>query len=182
MQRQLFGTDGIRGVAGEYPLDPKTVFAVGAALGRWIFGRHDQPEVVIGMDTRESGRWIAEHVAGGLQTSGVRSRFAGLITTPGVAYTARTGPFSAGVMISASHNPYRDNGIKILDHSGFKLPDAVEHELEQFIFAFLEKGKDVSPLRLEVDPGLDEAYLEFLLSTVPLRLDGLSMVVDAANG
>ena len=182
MQRQLFGTDGIRGVAGEYPLDPKTVFAVGAALGRWIFSRHDQPEVVIGTDTRESGRWIAEHVAGGLQTSGVRSRFAGLITTPGVAYTARTGPFSAGVMISASHNPYRDNGIKILDHSGFKLPDAVEHELEQFIFQFLEKGKDVNPLPLEVDPRLDEAYLEFLLSTFPARLDGLSMVVDAANG
>src|SRR5947207_9760689 len=124
MNRKLFGTDGIRGVAGEAPLDRATVFATGAALGRWIGRNHLNAEVVIGMDTRESGQWIAEYVAGGLSTEGVRSRFAGLITTPGVAYTARTGPFAAGVMISASHNPYEDNGIKVLDHSGFKLPDA----------------------------------------------------------
>ncbi len=93
------------------------------------------PEVVIGMDTRESGTWIAEHVAGGLAREGVRARFAGLITTPGIAHVTRTGPFAAGVMISASHNPYQDNGIKIIDHFGFKLPDEQEHTLELDILA-----------------------------------------------
>ncbi len=134
--RQLFGTDGIRGVAGEYPLDRATTFAAGIALGKWVSEHHATPEVVIGMDTRESGPWIAEQVAGGLARSGVKTRFAGLITTPGVAYIARTGPFAAGVMISASHNPYQDNGIKIIDHSGFKLPDEQEHALEREMFAF----------------------------------------------
>src|SRR3954466_5267309 len=119
MKRELFGTDGIRGVAGEYPLDAKTVFAVGKAVGQWITARHGEPEVVIGTDTRESGEQIAAFVAGGLLEAGVKASFAGLITTPGIAYTARTGAFAAGVMISASHNPYQDNGIKVLDHSGF---------------------------------------------------------------
>jgi phosphoglucosamine mutase len=182
MNRQLFGTDGIRGVAGEFPLDRKTVFAVGAALGRWISGHHLDPEVVIGMDTRESGPWIAEHVAGGLASSGVRARFAGLITTPGVAYLARTGTFSAGVMISASHNPYQDNGIKVLDHSGFKLPDEQEHAIEQQIFAIIESGVEPKPCPLTVDEGLDRQYLEFLLSTFDGRLDGMFLVIDAANG
>src|SRR6516164_7904761 len=134
IMRQLFGTDGIRGVAGEFPLNRETAFA----LGKWIAGNHTNPEVVLGMDTRESGPWIAEHVAGGLDREGVHPRFAGLITTPGVAHVARTGPFAAGVMISASHNPYRDNGIKVIDHSGFKLPDEQEHSLETDIFAWLD--------------------------------------------
>src|SRR5262245_1914760 len=123
--RKLFGTDGMRGVAGEYPLDRPTTFALGVALGKWVLAHrsetgidaNSQPEVVIGMDTRESGPWIAEHVAGGLASQGVAARFAGLISTPGLAFTAKTGPFAAGVMISASHNPYKDNGIKIIDHS-----------------------------------------------------------------
>ena len=111
---RLFGTDGIRGVAGVSPLDPATAFAVGVALARWIGTNHLDPEVAIGIDTRESGTWLAEHVAGGMEREGVRARFAGLIPTPGIAHVARTGPFAAGVMISASHNPYRDNGIKII--------------------------------------------------------------------
>src|SRR6266853_6740537 len=119
--RKLFGTDGMRGVAGEYPLDPPTTFAVGVALAKWVTDHHLSPEVaigpevVIGMDTRESGLSIAESVAGGLASHGVAARFAGLITTPGIAHVTRVGPFAAGVMISASHNPYRDNGIKIID-------------------------------------------------------------------
>ncbi len=133
--RQLFGTDGIRGTAGEYPLDRPTTFAVGVALAQWIGTNHLNPEVVLGMDTRESGPWIAEHVAGGLAQGGVRARSAGLISTPGLAYIAKTGPFAAGVMISASHNPFQDNGIKIFDHSGFKLPDQQEHTIEGYIFA-----------------------------------------------
>src|ERR1035438_7082089 len=104
--RQLFGTDGMRGVAGEYPLDLPTTFAVGVALAKWVKNRHASPEIVIGMDTRESGVSIAESVAGGLESQGVAARFAGLITTPGIAHVTRTGPFAAGIMISASHNPY----------------------------------------------------------------------------
>ncbi|MDE3168336.1 MAG: phosphoglucosamine mutase, partial [Acidobacteriota bacterium] len=107
MAKQLFGTDGIRGVAGEYPLSPEGVYAFGAALGKDAARASERPEILIAMDTRESGRWIAETVAGGLASQGARVRFTGVITTPGVAYLTRTGPFVAGVMISASHNPYQ---------------------------------------------------------------------------
>ncbi len=182
MNRTLFGTDGIRGVAGEYPLDAATVFAVGTALGQWIQRQHGAAEVVIGMDTRESGSWITAHVAAGLATVGVSARFAGLITTPGVAYLARTGDFAAGVMISASHNKYQDNGIKVLDHSGFKLPDAQEHAIEQDIFAALENGVTPRQMELDMDPSLDAEYLEYLASTVTGRLLGVSMVLDAGHG
>lgn len=180
--RKLFGTDGIRGVAGEYPLDAPTTYAVGVALAKWVNQHHAEPEVVIGMDTRESGPWIAEQVAGGLASLGVKARFAGLISTPGLAYTARTGPFAAGVMISASHNPFKDNGIKVIDHSGFKLPDEQEHELEKDIFAFIESKAETPAQKLTVDEGLDQAYISFLASTMPLRLDGMRIVLDAANG
>lgn len=180
--RQLFGTDGIRGKAGDYPLDRATAFAVGLALAKWIGNHHLDPEVVIGMDTRESGPWIAEHVAGGLAEGGVRTRFAGLITTPGLAHVARTGPFAAGVMISASHNPFQDNGIKIFDHSGFKLPDAQEHVLEQTIFQWAASGAEPKALTLSVDEGLDHAYVEHLASTLPAGLTGLRIVIDPGNG
>ncbi|HLW76067.1 MAG TPA: hypothetical protein VKS01_03760, partial [Bryobacteraceae bacterium] len=163
--RQLFGTDGMRGVAGEFPLDAATTFAAGFALGKWVSERHATPEVVIGMDTRESGPWIAASVAGGLARAGVKARFAGLITTPGIAHAARTGPFAAGVMISASHNPYRDNGVKIIDHSGYKLPDEQEHALEREMFAFLETGESAQPVELKIDPGLDREYLDYLAAT-----------------
>ena len=169
----------MRGIAGEYPLDPKTTFAVGVALARWVSAHHMNPEVVIGMDTRESGPWIAEHVAGGLARENVRARFAGLITTPGIAHATRVGTFAAGVMISASHNPYQDNGIKIIDHSGFKLPDEQEHALEREILAF---SGEPSPLSLTVDEGLDREYVEHLAATLPGGVDGLLLVVDAANG
>jgi phosphoglucosamine mutase len=131
------------------------------------------------MDTRESGPCIAEHVAGGLESVGVRGRFAGLITTPGLAHITRTGPFAAGVMISASHNPYRDNGIKIIDHSGFKLPDEQEHILEGDILAW--KGTP-APKTLVVDEGLDRAYIEHLAETLPAGLTGVRMIIDAAHG
>src|ERR687889_547246 len=98
MARQLFGTDGIRGVAGEYPLDAPTAHSLGVALGRWAKGQDNSPEIVIGMDTRESGPWLAAQVAGGLLESGVTPRFAGCITTPGVAFLTRTRNFVAGVM------------------------------------------------------------------------------------
>lgn len=182
MSRQLFGTDGIRGVAGRYPLDAPTAHALGVALGRWAKGQHTAPEVLLGMDTRESGPWLAAQVAGGLVEAGVRPRFAGLITTPGVAYLTRTRDFVAGVMISASHNPYQDNGIKVFDHSGFKLPDQQELALEQTIFEVLRNGTPAEGASLKVDAGLDLAYVDFLASTISCRLDGLEIVLDCANG
>ncbi len=180
--RQLFGTDGIRGTAGEYPLNPPTMYSLGVALARWIGSHHLDPEVVLGMDTRESGPWIAEHLAGGLAEGGVRARSAGLITTPGLAYTARTGPFAAGMMISASHNPYQDNGVKIFNHSGFKLPDKEEHQLEQFMFEWIASGAEAKPLQIRHDTGLDAAYLKFLRETLPEDLKGLYIAIDPANG
>ncbi|MBI3262046.1 MAG: phosphoglucosamine mutase, partial [Acidobacteria bacterium] len=182
MAKQLFGTDGIRGVAGEFPLDAKTAFAFGVALGGWAARHSRSPEVVIGMDTRESGPWLAEHVAGGLAAGGIRVRSADTVTTPGIAYLTRTGPFVAGVMISASHNLYQDNGIKVFDHSGYKLPDEQEHEIEQEIFAVLEGGVDVRTASLAADASLDDRYIDHLASTVDTRFDGLHLVVDCANG
>lgn len=185
MARQLFGTDGIRGVAGEMPLDRRTAFGLGVALGEWTktqsHGAEGEPEVVIGMDTRESGPWLAAAVAGGLTKSGVGTRFAGVITTPGVAYLGRTGHFVAGVMISASHNPYRDNGIKVINHSGYKLADGIEELLEARIFEWLASGEQAIDLPLEEDQDLDSIYSDFLARTVtgefPFRL-----VIDCANG
>lgn len=183
MGKQLFGTDGIRGVAGEYPLDPRTVHAFGVALAGTARHLHPDPEIVIGMDTRESGPWIAEQVAGGLTEGGVRSRLAGVVTTPGIAYLTRADEFVAGVMISASHNPYQDNGIKVFGHSGFKLPDEEEHAIEQEIFRLLENAaSDTQPKTLAIDPGLHQRYIDYLLSTVAVRLDGIRLVVDCGNG
>jgi phosphoglucosamine mutase len=181
MAKALFGTDGIRGVAGEYPLDSATIYALGLALGRDLSGAHAAPEVLIGADTRESSFSIAEMVAGGLEARGARVRFAGIITTPGVAYLTRTGPFAAGIMISASHNPYQDNGIKVFGHSGYKIPDNEEHAIEQEIFKLRESVRP-APGKLAVDPGLDQQYLEYLLAAAATRLDGMRLVIDCGNG
>jgi phosphoglucosamine mutase len=158
------------------------VHALGAALGNVAARLSPDPEVVIGMDTRESGPWIAAQVAGGLARRGVGVRSAGITTTPGVAYLTRTGAFVAGVMISASHNPYRDNGIKVFGHSGFKLPDDEEHAIEQDIFALLEAGIEPASRELVQDPELDWQYVDALASTMDRELGGLRMVVDCGNG
>ncbi len=187
MSKLLFGTDGIRGVAGEPPMDARTAYALGVALGAWARESHpeDLPagsaEVVIGMDTRESGPWLAEQVAGGLARAGVGARFAGIITTPGVAYLTRTGPFVAGVMISASHNPYQDNGLKVISHSGYKLPDDVEIHFESLMNQWLSSGQAAEPKKLTIDPSLDNLYTDYLASTVTTRF-ALNIVVDCANG
>ena len=130
--RQLFGTDGIRAVAGEPPLDKRTIFAVGKALAKTLAksAGHGDLRVVMGMDTRESGQWIAATLAAGLNAGGSSVEWAGVITTPAIALLARTHGFSAGVVISASHNPWQDNGIKIFGSNGYKLPDAVELGIE----------------------------------------------------
>ena len=189
MGKELFGTDGIRGVAGQYPLDAATVYALGVALGDDV-RRKGSPEagaeVLIGADTRESGPWIAETLARGLGSRGVQVRYAGVITTPGVAYLTRSGDFVAGVMISASHNHYRDNGLKVFGHSGYKLLDTEEDAIEQEIFAFEEQGvapeQLVEPAALPVDESLDRQYLEYLVSTVSVHFDGLRIAMDCGNG
>ena len=181
MAKQLFGTDGIRGVAGEFPLDRQTAHAFGVVLGKWAARHSGRPEVVIGMDTRESGAWLANQVAGGLAEAGARTHFAGIITTPGIAYLTRTETFVAGVMISASHNTYQDNGLKVFGHTGFKLPDDEEHLLEQEIFRLLEEGVEASEASYSVEKALDQRYLDYLASTVG-SLEGVSLVLDCGHG
>jgi phosphoglucosamine mutase len=182
--RHLFGTDGIRGVAGEFPLDPRTTFAIGRALGLYLARQHASLHVVIGMDTRESGPQIAEHVAAGLASAGATAESAGVITTPGVAYLARTRDFAAGIVISASHNPWRDNGIKIFGHDGFKLTDAAEMEIEAIIFSEINGSAAPPPILapLHHDSSLDHDYAEWLLNHVSGRLGGIRAVIDCANG
>jgi len=182
VSRTLFGTDGIRGVAGQYPLDRKTVNAIGASLGHWLLRSHQQPQVVIGMDTRESGPWLAAELADGLARCGVPVEFAGITTTPGIAFLAKNGPFAAGAMISASHNPYQDNGIKLIGHSGYKLPDEQEEALETEILALAGRDSESPPAPLTVNQGLDRSYIDYLASTLPDGLGGLRIVADCANG
>ncbi|MCU1313438.1 MAG: phosphoglucosamine mutase, partial [Acidobacteriaceae bacterium] len=122
--RKLFGTDGIRAIAGEAPLDVRTIHAVGLALAHTLT-RHSaaRRRVLLGMDTRESSEWISTTIAAGLREGGVTVESAGVITTPGIAYLTRKHAFAAGVVISASHNPWQDNGIKVFGGDGYKLPD-----------------------------------------------------------
>jgi len=180
--KQLFGTDGIRGVAGEYPLDPATVYAFGVALGHDAIRARPDAEVLIGTDTRESGQWIAEMAAGGVKAAGARVRYAGVVTTPGVAYLTRTGPFVAGVVISASHNPYRDNGLKVFGHNGFKLPDEEEAAIEREILRLRESALDPKPAPLAAEDEWAGKYLEFLVSLGTMRLGGVKLAMDCGNG
>src|SRR5437879_2004432 len=134
MAKEFFGTDGIRGVPGTSPLDDATLYATGRSLGAFLKREHGAAHVLIGMDTRESGPHIASLLAAGLAQAGATVAFAGIITTPGVACLVRQNDFQAGVVISASHNPFQDNGVKLFSHAGMKFPDAVEEELEDDIF------------------------------------------------
>jgi phosphoglucosamine mutase len=184
--RKLFGTDGIRAVAGETPLDPTTIFAVGLALGHTLRKTTAEPKVILGRDTRESGPWIAATLAAGLRETGVQVESAGVITTPAVAFLARTHGFQAGVVISASHNPWKDNGIKLFGADGFKLADAVELAMEEeiLIHAAQIAAPDPASLPPVVDnPAFQEDYIQFLIDCVPsLSLKGLRIVADCANG
>ena len=182
MQKQLFGTDGIRGVAGEYPLDPATVYAFGVALGHDAVRARPDAEILIGTDTRESGEWIAEMAAGGLKEAGARVRYAGVVTTPGVAYLTRTGPFLAGLVISASHNPYQDNGLKVFAHNGFKLPDEEEAAVEREILRLRDAGVNPRPAALATEDEWGGKYRDFLVSLATMRLDGVKLAMDCGNG
>jgi phosphoglucosamine mutase len=184
-ERKLFGTDGIRGIAGEPPLDGKTVYATGLALGHSLRGKAET-KVLLGRDTRESGPWIAATMAAALRETGVQIQSAGVIPTPGVAFLTRTHGFAAGVVISASHNPWRDNGIKLFGADGFKLPDATELAIEDEIARHAENADvpDVKNLpAIEDDAALRSDYIKFLMDCVPeLKLQGLRIVADCANG
>jgi phosphoglucosamine mutase len=184
--RKLFGTDGIRAMAGEPPLDAKTIYAVGVALAHQLKTTHAHPSLILGMDTRESGNWIAAVLTAGLETGGATVRCAGVITTPAIAYLARKHGFSAGVVISASHNPWHDNGIKVFGGDGYKLPDATELHIEEEIFRQLETVAAPDPAKLS-PPSVNETfradYEAFLLSAVPgLNLNDIKLVIDCANG
>ena len=187
--RRLFGTDGIRGVAGEFPLDAGTVRSIGRALGRRLAGQGVKPRVVLGQDTRESSGWIADALAAALASAAVEVKSAGVITTPGVAYLAHTRGFSAGVVISASHNPWTDNGIKVFGADGYKLADAVELEIEKEIFSELaagnaanDNGTSAAP-SLPGDKGLHDAYVEWLAAQVAgVDFSPMHVMADCANG
>ncbi len=184
--RKLFGTDGIRAIAGETPLDRKTIFAVGVALAHSLKRRDAQPKVLLGMDTRESSTWISAVITAGLERGGAQVANAGVITTPAVAYLTREHGFAAGVVISASHNPWQDNGIKVFGADGYKLPDEVELGIEDEIFRQLA-DLQISELDTLASPPVEEhfrrGYEAFLRAAVPgLTLAGKRIVVDCANG
>jgi len=187
--RQLFGTDGIRGVAGEFPLTRDSVYWIGRALGHDLVRVNTKARVVIGQDTRVSSRWIADRFLQGLASVGVETCSAGVITTPGVAFLARSQRFDAGVVISASHNPWTDNGIKVFSGDGYKLPDARELAIEKEIFALLQDPDAVpaadSTAAVSSLPGeetLRQAYVRWLAGGVSTDLSGLRVAVDCANG
>jgi len=188
-QRQLFGTDGIRGVAGEFPLTTQSAYLIGRALGHDLIHTVAKPQAVIGQDTRESSRWIADRVSEGLAAVGVDVHSAGIITTPGVAFLARSRNMAAGVVISASHNPWTDNGIKVFSGDGFKLTDARELAIEKEIFAQLENPASADDTALKIPrpslPGesqLRHAYIHSLAASVSSDLSKLRVLVDCANG
>ncbi len=183
--KKLFGTDGIRGVAGQSPLDAATVNAIGVALAHSLAATTKAPRVLLGMDTRESSDWIAATLTAGLLAAGATVESAGVITTPAVAFLTRAHKFAAGVVISASHNPWQDNGIKLFGPDGYKLPDSTELAIEDEIFRQLSFANTL-PLET-VPPMVNDAdraeYVRFLLAAVPgLSLDGRRIVIDCANG
>ncbi|HET6373106.1 MAG TPA: phosphoglucosamine mutase [Candidatus Polarisedimenticolia bacterium] len=188
--KKLFGTDGIRGSAGSYPLDQDTVTRVGAALAQTLRAhgpREAVPRILLGRDTRESGAWIERAVAAGIALGGGECVSAGVIPTPGVAYLTRSLGLAAGVMLSASHNPYRDNGIKIFSETGYKLADSEEAEIEAMVLegnpSMTVAGQPGRPEE-QGDPALAGKYAAFLLESVApgTPFSGLSAVIDCANG
>jgi phosphoglucosamine mutase len=187
--KKLFGTDGIRGQAGEFPLDPATIHVIGKSLARHLAEtKGSAPTIVIGRDTRESGPWIEEALISGAREAGAQIQSAEVITTPGVAYLTRTLAADAGIVISASHNPFHDNGIKVFQPSGRKVDDAVERQIESDI-----AGANVSSITATLPKKvadlieyseLSERYVSYLTDEIGkgLSLANLKLVLDCANG
>jgi phosphoglucosamine mutase len=184
VSRRYFGTDGVRGTVGQAPMTPDFVLRLGYAAGKVLAGKAQDPAVLIGKDTRISGYMIEAALEAGFSAAGVDVLLCGPLPTPGVAYLARALRLSAGVVISASHNPYADNGIKIFSGDGYKLPDAVESEIERALEAPIgcnESAKLGKARRVDDAAG---RYIEFCKSCFPADLDlkGLRIVVDCAHG
>jgi phosphoglucosamine mutase len=185
--KPLFGTDGIRGEAGKFPLDAPTVSAIGYSLASHLSRTTGPPEIVIGRDTRESGDWLERALIDGATHGGGKCLSAGVITTPGVAFLTRKLDADAGVVISASHNPYQDNGIKIFSPSGEKMDDSVERVIESDIFAGVtlpSSTSELEPPSPQQEADLQQQYLAFLSDQIAAGLDlrGLKIVIDCANG
>ena len=185
---RLFGTDGVRGKAGEHPLDHSTVARLGAALVRAL-QHHRSADAgrpihfIVGRDTRESGEWIEQELARGISSAGGVLTSGGIIPTPAVAYVAREMDFDAGIVISASHNPFEDNGIKVFSGRGEKFTEALEREVEAIVADqswTVDGAVAPSPSRADVI----EAYIEHALLALPNphRLGHLKIAIDAANG
>lgn len=189
MSRKLFGTDGVRGVANIHPMTSEVALALGKGITHLFFKKSNshQSRVVIGKDTRRSSYMLEMALASGICSAGADAILLGPLPTPAIAFITRAMRADAGVVISASHNPFQDNGIKFFDHTGFKLPDQLENKLEKLIES--EEFKKIQPTgkeigkayRVEDAPG---RYIEFLKSSFPkdLNLEGLKIVVDCANG
>jgi len=187
-KRNLFGTDGVRGVANEYPMTAEMAMQIGRGAA-YVLNKDakKRPEIVIGKDARLSGYMFENAISGGICSMGGNVTLAGLLPTPGVAFLTRDIGADAGIVISASHNQFQDNGIKIFSHDGFKLPDEVEAEIENLIFS--DKLDSLRPTgagigRVKRLDDASERYVEFLKKTFPedIRLAGLRLVIDAANG
>jgi phosphoglucosamine mutase len=184
-KERLFGTDGIRGVAGRFPLDAKTVGVIGSSLVRIFAEKLSRPaRFVIGRDTRESGPEIADAFAGGAAAAGAVCESSGVITTPGIAYLTSTFEFDAGVVVSASHNPFRDNGIKVFLPDGRKLDEATERGIEDAIYSSSEQNERLSNDSLDASRAVEfrRAYLDHLAEQAELSLAGRRIVLDCANG
>jgi len=187
---RLFGTDGIRGVAGEYPVTPEMAVRIGRALGDEVKeGLRDPsgtPRIVVAKDTRISGDMLEHALAAGICRAGVETHLAGVLPTPGLAFLTRTMAFDAGVMISASHNPFQDNGIKIFRRDGFKLSDEMEDDLERRILEDHGDGfaEAAAIGRVHSCERVDDGYVEFLTGQTADResLKGLKVALDCANG
>lgn len=180
---RVFGTDGVRGAVGQWPMTPEFVLKLGWAAGK-VLGDHGRRRVLIGKDTRVSGYMFESALEAGFAAAGVDVRLLGPMPTPAIAYLTRTLRASAGVVISASHNPYADNGVKFFSSRGEKLPDAVEDEIQAMIdqpLEVIDNRRLGKADRIEDAPG---RYIEFCKSTVPsgMMLSGLRIVVDCAHG
>ena len=181
MKRRFFGTDGVRVRVGHEPITPERMLKLGWAAGR-VLGRSGK--VLIGKDTRISGYLLESALESGLSAAGVDVRLLGPMPTPGIAYLTRTARARAGIVISASHNPYEDNGIKFFSSQGTKLPDEVEVEIEAMMDQPLETVSSAELGNAKRYPDAAGRYVEFCKSTFPSRMDleGIRIVLDCANG
>jgi phosphoglucosamine mutase len=186
---KLFGTDGIRGEAGKYPLDETTIERFGYSLATQLQNRIGRPpQIIVGRDTRESGEWIEAAVLRGILAANASYQSAGIITTPGVAYLARLLSGDAGIVISASHNPFQDNGLKVFAPSGQKLDEAMEQAIESDLLSESSIIPDIHHVTItrenEREIELQQKYLQFLKTEMgnDLTLSGLRVVLDCANG